>query len=266
MFGVTSPTATATLPNFQVYPGSACLLVVTASNTFYGNVAAVSFGTTAMTSAVQISSGYGSNAIWVLPLGYGNAVTADVRVTYDSPGPPGVTACAYVSAVSFSGVDQAVPTSSPVIAAGQTGSTSIAVASAVGDLVYDVADFYSTLTAGPTVNVGAGQTVVAAQSGTIQFGKNAWRNSSKPGAASVAMGWSSNARNLVHAAVNIRQAPPADLTVTKTVQGSGPFVRGGFVSFDLTANNISASSLAGSARFEDVAPNGLIFLTATGSS
>ena len=259
-------TAIATLPNVTV-PGGfpSRLLVVTASNNYYGNVASVSFGTTAMTSAVQISSGYGSNAIWVLPLGYGNAVTADVRVTYNSPGPAGVSAYAYVSAVTFSGVDQVVPTSSPVIAAGQTGSTSIAVASAVGDLVYDVADFYSTLTAGPTVNVGAGQTQVAAQFGTVQFGTEAWRNSSEPGSPSVTMSWSSNANFVDQAAINIRQAPPADLTVTKTVQGNGPFVRGGYVSFDLTANNISASTAAFSVTVMDGVPTGLLFVSASGN-
>ena len=226
---------------------------------------AVNFAGLPMTRAVQISDNYGTNSIWVLPLGFGDAVTGTVGATYDSLGASGVTAHAYVSAVTFIGVDQAAPTSSPVIGATRTGASTLTVASALGDLVYDVADFYSTLTAGPTVNVGAGQTVVAGRSGTIQVGTEAWRNSSEPGAASVTMSWSGNAHGVAHAAINIRQAPPADLTVTKTVQGSGPFVRGGYVSFDLTANNISASSLAGSARLEDVAPNGLIFLNATGS-
>ena len=208
LFTVTSPTATATLPNVTV-PGGypARLLVVTASNTFYGNVAAVSFGTTAMTKAVQISDGFGSDSIWVLPLGSGDAVTASIRATYSSLGSSGVTAHAYVSAVMFFGVDQAVPTSSPVIAATQTGASTLTVASAVGDLVYDVADFYSTLTAGPAVYMGPGQTQVAAQLGTVQFGTTAYRNSSEPGAASVTMSWSGNANAVAHAAINIRQAP-----------------------------------------------------------
>ena len=266
LFTVTSPTATATLPNVTV-PGGypARLLVVTASNTFYGNVAAVSFGTTAMTKAVQISDGFGSDSIWVLPLGSGDAVTASIRATYSSLGSSGVTAHAYVSAVTFFGVDQAVPTSSPVIAATQTGASTLTVASAVGDLVYDVADFYSTLTAGPAVYMGPGQTQVAAQLGTVQFGTTAYRNSSEPGAASVTMSWSGNANAVAHAAINIRQAPPADLTVTKTVQGNGPFVRGGYVSFDLTANNISASTAAFFVTVMDGVPPGLSFVSASGN-
>ncbi len=260
-------TAIATLSNVSVpggIPGR--LLVVTASNNFYGNVAAVSFGTTAMTKAVQISDGFGTNSIWVLPLGFGDAVTGTVRATYDGPGPSGVTAYAYVSAVTFFGVDQVAPTSSPVVAATKTGSSTLSVASAAGDVVYDVADFYSTLTAGPTVNIGAGQTLVAQAGGTVQFGTEAWRNSSEPGAASVTTSWSSNAIAVSHAAINIRQAPPPDLTLTKTVQGSGPFVRGGLVSFDLTVNNISASSLAGGGTVQDVAPAGLILVAASGGS
>ena len=266
LFTVTSPTATATLPNFPVYPGSARLLVVTASNTFYGNVAAVSFGATPMTKGVQINVNYNSDSIWVLPMGTSYSLTtADVRVTFDSLGLTGVTAHAYVSAATFIGVDQAAPTSSPVIAATQTGASTLTVASAVGDLVYDVADFYSTLTAGPAVNIGPGQTQVAAQFGTVQFGTTAYRNSSEPGAASVTMSWSGNANAVAHAAINIRQAPPADLTVTKTVQGNGPFVRGGYVSFDLTANNISASTAAAGVTLQDVAPDGLLFSNASGT-
>ncbi len=273
-FGATSSpngssTGIATLPSVTVVGLYSRLLVVTASSTTFQNVAAVSFGTLPMTKAVQVGDSQSADSIWVLPLGFGDAVTANVVATFDTPPSGGVTSMAYLSAVSFYGVDQTTPTSSPMVAAnlapdGNAAST-LTVASAVGDLVYDVIDSYSTLTAGPTINAGTGQTVVASKNGTLSFGTIGYRNSSKPGAPSVVMSWTSNAISATHAAINIRQAPPADLTVTKTVQGSGPFVRGGYVTFNLTANNISSSTPAGGVTLTDTVPAGLIFATASGT-
>jgi subtilisin-like proprotein convertase family protein len=61
-------------------------------------------------------------------------------------------------------------------------------------------------------------------------------------------------------------AAQPDLTITKTIQGVGPFLRGGQVTFNLTVHNAAAGSATSAAyTVTDNAPTGLSFTGASGS-
>ena len=164
----TSLVNSGTLAGFTVSAGSNRLLVVTASDANATDVTGVTFRGRAMTQAVERSdSGTAVDSIWYLVLGTSAAPeTGDIVMSSNAVAP---THERYLSAVVFAGVNQATPTSSSMSADALTGSSSLTVSSAVGDLVYDLFDtFHNGVT--PTPTIGGGQTSVSTASGAVTGG------------------------------------------------------------------------------------------------
>ncbi|MCX6954811.1 MAG: hypothetical protein NTV51_21855 [Verrucomicrobia bacterium] len=213
----------STLASFTAQAGTDRLLVVVASHTGATNVSGVTFGGTAMTQAVLKNDGAVSvDSIWYLALGTsGTGTTGNIVVTYASTAGTGLEK--FISASVFSGVSQSSPVSGP-LSANTAGSTNVGsaltVTSTAGDLVFDVFDTFKP-SAAPAVTVGTAQWIESAQGGAVTGGgTSAYRTSTRPGAASVAMSWTSDATDMIHCAINLKQAGAAAVAPSVTTPTS----------------------------------------------
>ncbi|MCU0755100.1 MAG: hypothetical protein MUE46_08265, partial [Xanthomonadales bacterium] len=206
--------ASHSLGSVTVPAGNQRVLIVTASHTGYVDVASVSFGGTAMTKAVERDDGsVAVDSVWFLALGNsasstsGNVVAQFAMPTTTTATPPRES---FLSATTFSGVDQATPISATNAANNPGGAnlgSSLTLASAAGDLALDLFDGFRS-TGAVTPSVVAGQTLLTSGGGAITGtspGQSGYRVSTKPGAApNVTLGWTSNAEAMIHVAVNLR--------------------------------------------------------------
>jgi hypothetical protein len=121
---------------------------------------------------------------------------SDVIITVDAP----VEITYLIS--SYNGVDQADPIGAIAEATGSGANGSVAVASAVGDLVLDVFDVEQTST------VGADQT----EEGSDLGGGDEFSGSREAGAASVTMSWTHVAANwgILAFSLNASGVAPSD--------------------------------------------------------
>jgi uncharacterized delta-60 repeat protein len=190
------------LSNYTVPAGSNRLLVVVASDAASTAVTGVTFNSMAMTSGTSVNDGsIAVDSIWYLALGT-SATPTTANIVMTSAG----TEERFISAVTFSNVNQASP-----VAAGPTdnnlsgSASSLNVSSASGDVVLDVFDTYNP-SAMSTLTIGAGQTFVSSRGGSVTSGGFAhYGTSLELGAATVTMSWTSNSTALLHATLNIKQ-------------------------------------------------------------
>jgi hypothetical protein len=196
---------TNTIASFTVGAGDNRVLVVTASDGGTTSITSASFNGLPMTKRREQGDGFISvDAIFTLSLGSGTAVTGPIVFT--SPIPSNVTK--FISAAAFTKVNQATPFSDMKSGLANTGSSTLTVASSVGDLVFDIFDSWNNVAAGSQVP-GAGQTVVNS-SGALNFGTNNgfgfYSTGRKAGAPSVTTSWNATGHFAnIHIAVNIQQ-------------------------------------------------------------
>jgi hypothetical protein len=243
---LSTPGANRNLTGVVAPAGSERVLIVTASHAGYRDVATVTYGGTPMTKAREHDDTVAVDSIWYLALGNsGSSSSATVAVTFANPATAADPADeSFVSATVFSGVDQVVPigTSNSRDATGIDVGSSLTIASATGDLVLDIFDGFRNVGA-VTFAVSPGQTLVTSGSGGITgttTGFAGYGVSTKPGAASVTTGWTSNSIAIIQIAVNIRAVPPP---VTVATVGSV----GQFGYFDLSTRQYTqiASNITG---------------------
>ncbi|MCB1714941.1 MAG: hypothetical protein KDK05_07385, partial [Candidatus Competibacteraceae bacterium] len=186
-----------------------------ASDVNSSNVTGVTFDGATMTEVLEGTDNIAVDSIYVLPLGTAvGSTTGDIVVTSGG----GASAEKFIAAVVFENVDQADPTSSEVKRLDSSGASSstLAVASVDGDLVFDMIDTYQA-DAPSTLTVGVDQTQLHDQSGSSFSGGFAhYSTSTKDGAAGATTSWSTNAIALQHMAMNIKAAPlSGSLTIVK---------------------------------------------------
>ena len=126
---------------------------------------------------------------------------ANVVVTLSSNPDKGIV----VGVTTFTGVDQTTPLGTFAGTQAKTAAPSISVASATGELVYDVVAFRNE-----TLSVGSGQT----QSWNIATGGEMYGGgSTEPGASSVSMNWTASAsQDWAIGAISIKPTPLATNT------------------------------------------------------
>ncbi|MEN9576122.1 MAG: hypothetical protein RL514_3977 [Verrucomicrobiota bacterium] len=223
--------ANNTLANFTAAAGSGRVLIVTVGDPAATSVGTVTFGGTAMTQIITTTDSVAVDAIYYLRLGTSaSPTTGDVVVT--SAG-----AKKFISAVVFSGADQTTPVVAGPLSGPKTANSTLTVSSAPGDVVYDVFDTYKT-TPAATVTLGAGQTKVSEQSGTITAGGNShYFTSKKAGAASVTMSYTSDSEAILHGTINIKlaAATPAPTITSVTGPTAGSYKTGTALSFTVAA-------------------------------
>ncbi len=249
-----------TLSSFTVAAGVNRLLLVTAADPLAVDVSGVTFAGTAMTRATQAVNDVAVASIWYLPLGSSATATSGNVVMTSAGGEQ-----RFLAATVFEGVLQQTPVNSPQTARNDfSGNSSLTLTSSAGDMTFDLFASYSNGTT-PTASFAAGQTLVSQGAGAIpSLGAARFATSTKAGASSVAMSWTSSGQYSQQAGINIRQSPLPDLTLTKAAVGSS-FVRGGSASFTLTVNNIGDGATSGSYTVSDVMPAGLTATAASGS-
>lgn len=225
---------------FTAAAGTNRVLVVTASDPAAPSGAApsgVTFNGTPMAQASAVSdSNVAADSIWVLALGSGDAVTGNIVVSFAGTG------MRFIGASVYQGAHQTAPfTAGPTnnLPLGTNLSSSLVVASAAGDLVYDVFDTFNPV--GPSViGIGPGQTAVHDGPGPVPSGFARYAVSVEAGAPGVTMSWTSSAQAILHATINIKAAPPGAATpsVTRGVTTVNTQTTSGLV---ITPNSVSVT-------------------------
>ncbi len=130
------------------------------------------------------------------------AKTAIMRVTLSTTDSDGT----FVAVSSFTGVDQTTPLGTPVTAASGSGSPTVTVSAATGDLVVD---FMATKETSGNKTAGSGQTEIWDGVGPPDADG---AGSTKPGAASVVMSWTGVTEEWATIGVPLKPAPGGPVT------------------------------------------------------
>jgi hypothetical protein len=196
-----------TIASFTVPAGNKRLLLVTASDGASTNITGVKFNGVSMVERKEVTdASIAVDAIYTLSLGDA-AVPVTGSIIFTSTGPNNTAR--FVSAAAFTKVDQTTPLSDMKGDLANTSSSTVTVASATGDLVYDIFDSWNSTLSGTQV-AGSGQTIVNS-SGGLNFGGSGagygfYSTSKKAGAASVTTSWVATGHQAeIHIAVNIKQ-------------------------------------------------------------
>ncbi|HEV7405236.1 MAG TPA: choice-of-anchor Q domain-containing protein, partial [Chthoniobacteraceae bacterium] len=215
----------ATLSNVTVPAGNNRVLVVAASASSASgasNISSVTYNGTAMTLGVMLADGAAAtDSIWYLKMGDSATPSSAAGVVVTATG-TGATVTS-VGAVVFQGVDQTTPLTNPQAGKGSGGASTLTVTSAPGDLVFDLFDIYDGADTG-TQTPGANQTVVhdvdAPTGGLHGF----YKTTTKAGAASVPMSWTSSGSAYIQVATNLKQAvaggPAANYRYVEAIEES----------------------------------------------
>ncbi len=209
-----------TLENFTVPAGTDRALVVLAGNSASNDILTVSFNGQPLTEIVEQTDTTAVDSIWVRAMGSSaSSTTGNIVVTrQDGAG----TGKQFISAHVFEEVDQATPMGQEKsdLASGSNVGSSLTVTSIPGDIVIDLFDTAKTTSPAPSATEGAGQTLIHTQAGTVQTGTSRYSVSTKSGATSVPMSWTSTGQGMLHVAANIKQVSSLSPTTT-TVAASG---------------------------------------------
>lgn len=162
-----------------------------------------------------------------------------------------------VGVMTFSGVDQNTPLNTFTSLYGSsTNPTLNNIPTATNELVYNVVALRQTDLTG----VGAGQT----SRWNIPSGDDMrGGGSTKPGpGATTSMSWTSASGDWSMSAVSIKSTPSADLSITKTVNNSTPYISE-TVTFTLTASNFAGPGNSLNTVVDDLLPSGFTFVSAS---
>ncbi len=243
--------------SFTVPAGTNRLLVVMASDDDSATISAVKFGTSALTRVrEQTQESAAVDGIWYLAMGTSASPTmATISVTIAA------APASFVAAQVYQNVDQTTPMNgamSELITPGPNAASNLTIASASGDLVVDVCDVYDQINLNLPTAAG-GQTVVHTQSIPGEFAF--YRTSTKPGAASVSMGWTSTATDMIHVAANIKRAVVDTTTLAPTL--ILPLENARTASPITVSYSLPEAALAGSVeiKFHDFMQSVEVFLT-----
>ena len=243
----THVTAADSIASYTVPAGTDRLLVVTVSHadtTEASAASAVTFAGQPMTKAAERKDGSAVDSIWVRAMG--NNAGADTGAVVVTRFPSmGTKLTAFLSAVSFRGVDQATPTNGATHGTNPSGTnvgSTLNVTSPTGDLVFDLWDAWkaTTFTQAPNGsqleqrNTGAfafNTTTVAGYGGFGGYGV-----STKGGnGGATSMVWTSTAEAMIHVALNIR----ASVTVVLPTVQSLAVTRHNYSRMRMTASIVN---------------------------
>lgn len=222
-----APAYTSTMSGYVIPAGTNRLIVVTASHNGATNVSSVTAAGVELIRAVQHTDTLSVDSIWYAAFGT-SAATTPVTIVATFSGPSSTGGDAFISAATFSNVDQSTPVTGPQAVDNNASSSSLNVAStSTNDLVFDIFDGFAAF-AVPTAVPNAGQTAISNKNGAITTtggGFANYKTSSKPGAVgNVNMGWTSNGNFNIQVGVNIKAgaiaAPVATTTAATAVTGT----------------------------------------------
>lgn len=270
-----SASGTNTIINYNIPAGSNRMLVVTASDAASINITNVTFAGNAMVERVEENDGFAVDAIYTYALGSGGATMGTIVITSLNAAHTYKVILARV----FENVDQTNPISVTNKAKGTTPtgavSSSLTLASAPDDLVFDLFDTYSDVNSTTNHTAGGGQTIINTLYDLNLGGatEGFWSTSTKAGALSVTMSRSttdhdafihlvanikySNALPTVNLSVSTTSALEASSTVvTVTATASGPVTGNQTVNLAVTGAGITAGDYNLSNAIITI-PNGL---------
>lgn len=217
--------------SYTVPAGTNRLLVVWLAQDLVPGIPAPTFNSQTMTLGVHKDDGTtAGDSIFYLKLGDGDKITSTITATANA---------AFIAAQAYTNVDQTAPVSSPLSfnnTSGGNDSTGLNVTSATGDLVVDVVDTYSA----STVTAGGGQTVLHSQQ--IPAHSAFYKTSTKPGAATVNVSWTSNGTAIIHAALNIHSRAAFTAPTITTLAATGVTSIGATLNGTLNAQGTTAVS------------------------
>ncbi|MBS0495873.1 MAG: tandem-95 repeat protein, partial [Proteobacteria bacterium] len=166
-----------------VASGSEGMLMVNVAVKGTSGATTVTYGGVSLTRLGTITNGSGvkqTSELWYLKAP--TAGTANVVVTL-----PASNQAVAAGSTNFFGVDQTTPFGTYVSATGTGGTPTVTVASALGDIVIDAAGQHAR----SSVTPGTGQTQLWEQRSGTSASDISGASSTKPGAASVTMSWTS---------------------------------------------------------------------------
>lgn len=221
---VVQVTQTNTIASFTVPAGNNRILFVTASDAFATNITGVSFGATSLIEQAERNDGVAVDAFYTISLG-SSAVPTSASIVMTSSN-TSTNVAKTITARVFQNVDQTTNLNGILTNQNITvpSVSSLTVVSNPGDLVIDIFDTYRTSAGGSAQVAGSGQTITSS-TGAVNFGTGGdfgfYSTSTKPGASSVSMGWSTTDHQaLLHIAANIKQASCTNPTVPTITQGT----------------------------------------------
>lgn len=208
----TFTTNTNTL-SFTVPSGGNRILLVVASDDNALDIASVSFGASPMIQRAEHNDGTAVDSVWTLSLGTSfSSTTATITVVSTGTTPNNSS---FIGAIAFHTVSQTTPISNVQMVNNTTipSASTLNIVSAPGNMVFDVWDtFTNNLMPTNTVTPGGSQTVTH-NAGTVTLatgGFGYYRTSTRPGAASVPMSWTTNnGVALIHIGLNINTTTTA---------------------------------------------------------
>jgi hypothetical protein len=166
----------------------------------------------------------------------------------------------FIAAVAFHTVSQTIPISNVQMVNNTTfpSASTLNIVSATGNMVFDVWDTFTNV-AGNTVTPGGSQTVIH-NAGTVTLasgGFGYYRTSSRPGAASVPMTWTTNnGVALIHIGLNINGATTAaNVSVSgRVLTADGQGIRNAIVSISDSNGNVRQTRTGsfGYYRFDEI--------------
>jgi hypothetical protein len=233
--------------------GSNTILIVEIADRNASAVSSVTYGGVALTQLASEQGVASTTQVDIWYLKSPTAGTANVVVTL------GASHEFVAGATSFFGVDLTTPFGTPVVAQGSTGSPSATISSATGEVILDAVS--SKGIASSTVGTGQMQLWNLENGSTSS---DAWgASSTKAGAASVTMDWTTTSSSWAQIAVAIKPAAAVntapvfvsvnDFTpITKNQQNTA----GQSVSSIFTSSDADTGALSGIAVYSTTSGNG----------
>lgn len=284
--GTSDSTNLANNLTFNVPAGSNRVLVVIVSDADATSITSVDFGVTPLVSRIQHTDGTAVDSMWTLSLGNSATDTTETITVVSTGGTPAV--CQFIGAIAFEGVDQTTPLTGIQSADtfGSNVASSLNIVSKAGDVVLDIFDTFDFSPNGVRT-AGGGQTVQHSQENVFIGGapvlwekektSNAqlggafgfYNTSTKPGAGSVNMAWTSDDTAMIHIAANVNSLAPTAAGVSisgRAVTASGKGVKNATVYLTDSEGNIrnAVTGSFGNYTFENVPTGSDYVLTIVG--
>ncbi len=232
--------------------GNDRILIVGVSIRGNGTVTSVTYGAQTFTSAGTVANG-GTNSAEIWTLVAPATGTANIVVTLSA------SKDFVAGASSFSNVDPTTPYGAFFSTTGNTSPISLAVTSAVGEVVID-----TVMTNGDvgTLTAAAGQTERWNNLTGANPSNARGAGSTKAGAASVTMTWTmGSGKSFSIGAISLKPVPPAILNISKT-DAPDPVNAGSNITYTISYSNTGGSQATG-VVITDTIPANTTFVSAS---
>lgn len=246
--------------SFTLPAGGNRILLVVASDENAIDISSVSFGVRPMIQRAEHNDGFAVDSVWTVSMGTSLSPTTATITVISTGATPNNSS--FIGAIAFHTVNQSTPINGVQMADNTTipSASTLNIVSAPGNMVFDVFDtFTNNLVPANTVTPGASQTVVH-NAGTVTLattGFGYYRTTTRPGAASVPMSWTTNnGVAMIHIGLNINGATTAaDVSVSgRVLTANGQGIRNVVVSIS-DSNGIVRQTRTGSFgyyRFDEI--------------